>query len=316
MTLAQLRYLVAVDAHRSFREAAMHSHVSQPALSMQVKKLEEALGVRVFDRTRQPVVPTTEGEQVLAQARAILRAAERMEEVVQASTEALAGRFVLGVIPTLAPTLMPRFLARFVERYPSVELTIQELETELMLERLDEETLDAGLASTPLQTPGIFEHVLFHETLYAYLPPRHPLLQRSRVRQSDLVEESVWILEEGHCFGTQVLHLCKVHRPWHAEGRARVDYKGGSFETLVRLVDEGLGVTVLPELVVDQLPARRRAQRVRPFAPPAPVREISLIRARRELRQATADAVAKTIEAVLPEPIGTKRGSRSVLSPV
>lgn len=308
MTLAQLRYALAVDRHRSFREAARQCHVSQPALSMQIKRLEEILGVRLFDRSRAPVVPTAEGERVLAQARATTREAERMEQVVAEASGELSGSYRLAVIPTLAPSLLPRLLPAFVSAHPRVELVVEELQTDVMVERLLGDGVDGGLAATPLSVPGLRERRVCHEPFHVYLPPRHPLRERDTVRQSELADAPVWIMAEGHCFRDQVLHLCRADR---AVGAVR--FAGGSFETLVRLVDAGLGVTVLPELVVLDLPAARR-RRVRPFTGPVPAREIGFVHAREDLRRGIADALFDALSAALPEALRAVAGAR-VLPP-
>lgn len=311
VTLTQLRYVVAVDRFRSFRLAAEHCHVSQPALSMQLGKLEELLGLTVFDRSRQPVVPTERGASVVAQARAILREMERLAEVTHAGGE-VAGRYRLGIIPSLAPTLVPRFLPVFSARYPRVELIAEEVQTDTLVGRLQDDSLDGGIAVTPLGVAGLYEHELFREPLYAYLPPRHPLGKRARVRQSDLADEQVWLMAEGHCFRTQVLHLCRADRRADAGGPR---FESGSFETLVRLVDAGQGVTVLPELVVQALPAAQRRRQVRQFAPPIPVRLVSFIHMREHLHRAVADALIDALRGVT-QGLGTAPKGNLVIPPV
>jgi len=305
MTLAQLRYLVAVDRERSFREAAARCFVTQPALSQQIQKLEEELGIRVFDRSRQPVVPTELGERVLDQERTILREADRMVDVIAESAGPVSGRFRLGILPTLAPTLLPLFLPAFARRHSLVELQIQEVQTETMLEWLRADALDRGIAATPLGAPQIEERPLYRESFVVYAPAGHPLTRRRRVDQTALAEEPVWIMAEGHCFRNQVLQLCGAPRPVIAGTGGAVTFASGSFETLIRLVDEGFGVTVLPELVASALPPAKRRARVRPFAPPVPTREVSFVHHRRHLRRAIADAIADAIEAALPQAGGS-----------
>jgi LysR family transcriptional regulator, hydrogen peroxide-inducible genes activator len=300
VTLAQLRCLVAVDRERSFREAAGRCFVTQPALSMQVQKVEAELGVKVFDRSRQPVVPTEIGERVLAQARTVLRETERLADVVAASAGPLSGRYRLGILPTLAPTLLPRFLPGFARRHPLVELVIEELQTEPMLERLRADALDGGLAATPLEAPQIEERPLFREPFFVYLPPGHALARRRRIAQEALPGKEVWILAEGHCFREQVLQLCGAPRSVVSGAGGAVRFASGSFETLVRLVDEGFGLTVLPDLLVRWLPATTRRAQVRPFTPPVPAREVSLLHHRRHLRRAIADALVEAIRAAVP----------------
>jgi LysR family hydrogen peroxide-inducible transcriptional activator len=317
MTLSQLGYLVAVDRHRSFREAAASCFVTQPALSQQIAKLEEELGVRVFDRSRQPVVPTEPGEKILAQARVILREAARMADVVSGLGGELAGSYRLGILPTLAPTVLPRFLPGFVRRHPRVALVVEELQTAVMLARLADDTLDGGVAATPLHAPGIHERPLYREPFHVYAASGHRFLRARSVAQAALADESVWIMAEGHCFREQVLQLCGTGRTVAPAGAGSVRFESGNFDTLVRLVDADFGVTVLPELVIDTLPPARRRARVRPFAPPVPTREVSFVHSRDHLRGAIADALVEAIRGALPrELVAAARREERVLSPL
>ncbi|MEW6270730.1 MAG: LysR substrate-binding domain-containing protein [Thermodesulfobacteriota bacterium] len=317
MTLTQLAYLVAVDRCRSFREAASACHVTQPALSQQVQKIEDQLGLRIFDRSRQPVVPTEPGTRVLAQARVILREAERMADVLGELAGEIAGPYRLGIIPTLAPTLLPLFVPGFARRHPRVELVVEELQTAAMLARLADDTLDGGLASTPLAAPGIHERPLYREPFHVYLSSGHRLARRPRVAQAELASEDVWIMAEGHCFREQVLQLCGAGRSVRHQSGGTVRFESGNFETLVRLVDAGFGMTVLPDMVIRTLPAARRRSRVRPFAPPVPTREVSFVHSRDHLRRAIADALVAEIRDALPAPlVAAARREQRVLSPL
>ncbi len=312
LTLTQLRYLVAVESQRSFRSAAERCHVTQPALSMQVQKAEDLLGIVVFDRSQQPVVPTEQGLVFLRQAQSVLREVERFRDVLAEDGE-LTGRYRLGVIPTLATTLLPLLLPKFAADNPAVELVVEETQTDALVERLLADDLDGGLAATPLDESGIFEQPLYEEALFAYLPPRHPLAKRKTVRQSDLVGEHLWLMAEGHCFRTQVMQLCRVdRRSIQAEG---VRFESGSFETLIQLVDRGFGVTVLPALSVEQLPLKRQGQRVRPFSAPTPVREVSLVYAREHLRRRVGNAIANCVKQQLPPSVRLSPRKREVLTP-
>jgi LysR family transcriptional regulator, hydrogen peroxide-inducible genes activator len=320
LTLTHLRYLVAIDASRSFRVAAEECHVSQPTLSTQLQKVEEIVGARLFDRSRQPVVPTDIGARVVAQARVILRETQRLTEVARPGV--LEGTFRLGVIPTLASTLVPLLLPHFAKKNPRVELVLEEVHTDRLIARLHEDTLDGGLAATPLGAPMVFERPVCREPLWVYLPPGHPLTKRARIRQSELADECVWLMPEGHCFRTQVLHLCNLRRAAQTPGLgASIRFESGSFETLTRLVDAGLGMTVLPELVVRGLSAATRRSRVRPFEGVTPVREVSFVRIREHLRRAIADAIVDALVATLPPDLAVTERTRSsrrqeVLAPV
>lgn len=312
VTLTQMRYAVAVEEAQSFRLAAERCHVSQAGLSMQLRKLEELLGVVLFDRSRKPVLVTPEGAPALAQMRAVLRETERLGQVVAEGGQP-AGRFRLGVIPTLSPTVLPLFLRDFTAAHPRVELEVEELRTDEIIARLQADTLDAGLLATPLNVPGLREEALGREPMLAYLPPGDPLLRRKTLSQIQLSQRDLWIMPEGHCFRSQVLAYCGGSVPLR---RLPVRFESGSFETLVKLVDEGLGATVLPELVVQGLaPARRRAQ-VRPLVGPVPVREIGLVTARAQLRRRVADALAAAIRAALARVLPPSARAAVVLDPL
>jgi LysR family hydrogen peroxide-inducible transcriptional activator len=312
VTLTQMRYAVAVEDVRSFRQAAERCHVSQAGLSMQLHKLEELLGVVLFDRSKKPLLVTPEGAPALAQMRAVLRETERLRQVV-AEREEPGGPFRLGVIPTLSPTVLPLFLGRFVAVHPRVELKVEELRTEEIITRLRADALDAGLLATPLHAPGLREEALGQEAMLAYLPPGDPLLRRKAVTQAALRERELWIMPEGHCFRSQVLSYCGGASP---SRRLPVQFESGSFETLVKLVDEGMGATVLPELVVHGLPAMRRRAQVRPLVAPVPVREIGLVTARSHLRRRVSDALAAAIRAGLARALPAASRGALVLDPL
>lgn len=283
VTLTMMRYAVLVAETKSFKVAAERAHVSQPGLSMQLQKLEELLGHSLFDRSKKPTMVTPEGEALLGQMRVVLREAERLGQVTYGSEEP-SGIYRLGVIPTLAPTVLPLFLEEFVRACPKVELRIEELQTAHIVERLRDDRLEAGLLSTPLEIAGLEEVTLGEERLFAYLSPGDPLAKKKSVREEELGERRLWVMPEGHCFRTQVLSFCASARVRAPKLGAGIQFESGSFETLIRLVDSGLGATVLPELVVASLPPERRAAQVRPFSGAVPVRQIGLVTSRRELQ--------------------------------
>jgi LysR family hydrogen peroxide-inducible transcriptional activator len=314
VTLAQMRYAVAIEDAGSFRQAASACHVSQSGLSMQIQKLEELLGQVLFDRSKKPVLVTPAGANALAQMRAVLRETERLGQIVEGG-DVPAGRYRLGVIPTLSPTVIPLFLGPFTRAYPRVELVVEELKTAEIIARLRADTIDAGLLSTPLHVPGVDERVLGLETMYAYLPPQDPLARKKEITQAELGARALWVMPEGHCFRSQVLSYC---RPRRQDGAAGIRFESGSFQTLIRLVDEGLGATVLPDLVVRDLPSARRAHQARPLVAPAPVREIGLVTSRADLRRRVTEALEATIRASLEQVLvsSPRRARHLVPSPL
>ncbi len=314
LTIQQLRYIVAVDRHRSFRDAARACHVSQPALSAQIKKVEEMLAFHIFDRSRQPVFTTERGALAVAHARSVLDQIEHFAEIADGREE-VAGAYRLGVLPTLASTVLPRLLPSFARMYPKVDLEIVEEKTDVLVRRLRDGSIDGGIAITPLDIPGIHERLVCHEAFLAYLPPLHPLTKKERVRQTALVDEHVWLLSEGHCFRAQALHLCGIDRRSVDADGPKVLFDGGSFDTLMHLVDAGLGVTIVPELVALLLTPGRRASQVRRFSDPEPLREISFLVARQHLRRSVADALFTTLQQGIPRELQSRTRRPNVIAP-
>jgi LysR family transcriptional regulator, hydrogen peroxide-inducible genes activator len=311
VTLTQMRYAVAVAETRSFRMASDRCHVSQSGLSMQIQKLEELLSAVLFDRSKKPVMLTREGEAAVAQMRVVLRETERLAQIL-AEEEEPSGLFRLGVIPTLSATVVPLFLRHFVEGCPRVELTIEELKTDEIVARLHADTLDAGIAATPLAEAGLTEIVLAREPLHAFLAPGDVLLRKKSVTQSELASRALWVMPEGHCFRSQVLSYCGTEAP---RTPRRVRFESGSFDTLIRLVDDGMGATILPALVAQSLPREKREAQIRPMTAPTPVRELGLVTARTQLRRRVVDALVAIVRETLAEALGPAPRRSVVLDP-
>jgi LysR family transcriptional regulator, hydrogen peroxide-inducible genes activator len=293
MTLQQLQYIVALDDHRHFVKAAEACFVTQPTLTMQLRKLEEDLEVELFDRRTQPVRPTEVGEQVIAQARVVLREAEQLQALVTELHTGLTGTFRLGIIPTLAPYLLPLFLPRFADTHPSIRLIIDERKTSRILKSLRNGQLDLGILVTPVDPADYEEVPLFQEPFLAYLPEGHALWRKRVLQRSDLREQALWVLGEGHCFREQTLSLCD--RP-SAAGHDNVLYESGSIETLKQLVRNGSGMTLVPELSVVA-----RDPHVRRFAAPEPVRQVSLVVRKPFVRRKLLEELARCIRKALPK---------------
>ncbi|HVZ24938.1 MAG TPA: LysR substrate-binding domain-containing protein, partial [Sediminibacterium sp.] len=235
MTFTQLEYIVAVDTHRHFARAAAHCFVSQPTLSMQIRKAEEELGVLFFDRSKQPVLPTEIGTALIAQARRIIAEKNRLDEMVQASKGLVAGELRMGIIPTLAPYLIPLFVPLLTRKYPKVRLVVKELMTDQILEQLRSGQVDMGLLVTPLQEAGIREHVLFYEELMAYVSRRNAAYRKTYMLPQDIDPRQLWLLEEGHCLRSQIVNLCELRKA--SRDASHFDYEAGSIETLKHMVD-------------------------------------------------------------------------------
>jgi LysR family hydrogen peroxide-inducible transcriptional activator len=311
MTLSQLDYIVAVDTYRHFATAADNCHVTQPTLSMQIQKLEDELGIKVFDRSKQPVVPTEVGETVLAQAREVLRAARRIPEIISESKNDFQGDLKIGVIPTLAPYLLPYFIGEFLSKYPTVSVQIQELVTDQIVERLRKGLLDVGLVVTPLDDNGITEIPLFREPFVVYAADSHPLAAQTRIDSANLPTDGLWLLTGGHCLRNQVLSVCGADRPTDATNA--LQYETGSLETLIKLIDRQDGFTLLPFLATIDMDETRRA-RVRPFESPVPVREVSLVIHRSFLKRRLIDALRAEIIRYLPAGLANDTHSGTIVT--
>ncbi|MCX2739580.1 hydrogen peroxide-inducible genes activator [Pontibacter anaerobius] len=309
MTLVQLEYLVAVDTYRHFATAAEHCFVTQPTLSMQLQKLEEELGVQLFDRSRVPVRPTELGKEIIAQARVVLAESKKIQELVQNQKLELSGELRIGVIPTLAPYLIPLFITGFLEKHPQVRVVVQELLTDEIVEKLNHELLDVGLLVTPLGNKSIKELPLFYEAFVAYINPKHPLAKQPRIAADELDLSELWVLNEGHCFRSQVLNIC--NRGGSADAGSHLDYKSGSLETLKRIVETQHGLTLLPELSVLEMPEEKR-KLVHAFEEPQPLREVSLVVHRSFLKKKLIEALRQEIVSCIPESIRSREKTKVV----
>ena len=305
-TLTQLGYAVAVDTYRHFERAARACNVSQPTLSMQLRKLEEALGETLFDRSRSPVVPTDIGRVLIAQARIVLGEATRLGDLRDAASGTFEGELRIGVIPTLAPYLLPAVLETLAERHPGIALVVEEGVTDRVLDALRADTLDVGLVATTMAAPGLVSRKLFHEPFIAYVGAGHRLAGRARLSVNDLSLGDVWLLGDGHCFRTQVMSLCRQR------GRSRASaspagkqasaslarFESGNLETLKRLVERGAGMTLLPALAAAELTTDAQRQRLIPFNKPVPGRTVRLVRRRHQLRAHLVGALIEVVQQV------------------
>jgi LysR family hydrogen peroxide-inducible transcriptional activator len=306
-TITQLEYLVAVDRTRHFGRAAKECHVSQPALSAQIQKLEEELGVVVFDRKKKPVLPTPEGERILELARSVLREHAKLLHLAQSEGDEPTGGFKIGIIPTLAPYVLPLFVDAFAKEYPAVDLHIDELKTEEIILALREDRIDAGLLATPLGEKGLRERPLFYEPFYAYCAPGHPLLKRKKLRETDLEPHGLWLLQDGHCLRNQVVNFCSANNA--TQTYDNVHFESGNLETLRYLVHSGEGYTLLPHLMVLQLPKSEREKYVRPFVRPVPTREVSLVFRRDQFKQRIQRALFDCIRERIPDGLFDKESA-------
>lgn len=297
-SIDQLRYLVAVAEEKHFGNAARKCHVAQPSLSVQIQKLEEELGVIIFDRSKKPILITDIGAAIIDQARTILRQHQSLRDIADMGNSHPKGTFHLGIIPTLSSYLIPQFLPPFSKAYPDVELSINEYKTEEIIRLLVDDKLDAGILVTPLKDSRLIERHLFFEPFYVYASPQHPLTQQKMVSERALSAADLWLLEEGHCFRNQVLRICRLDKS--ASVLPNVKFESGNLETLKKLVQKSHGYTLLPQLAANELGKKEVAKYLRPFKAPVPTREVSLVYSRSFLKEQIMNALEQAILQSLP----------------
>ena len=294
MTITQLKYCIAVAEHRNFTTAAEHAFVTQPTLSMQIQKLEQELDITIFDRTQKPIGLTVVGKKIIEQAKLIVAESERMLDVVDQEKGVIGGTFKLGIIPTIMPTLLPMFLQTVLKAYPRLELEIEEMPTQQIIEHLDKGTLDAGIAATPLNMDQIVEKPLYYEPFMVYVPPHSKLNRKKTITAEMLSDERILLLQDGHCFRESALNICTLQN----NTQASFEIKSGSFETLVQLANEGLGITLLPYLNAQQL-GQNQQQNLKSFSVPEPAREVSVIYHKRGLKLHLINELHEKIRAII-----------------
>jgi LysR family hydrogen peroxide-inducible transcriptional activator len=297
MTLVQLEYIVAVDTYRSFVSAADKCFITQPTLSMQIQKLEEFLNVKIFDRSKQPVVPTEIGTQIIAQARTVLQENEKIKELINSQQQDIIGELRIGIIPTIAPYLLPEVISAMLEKYPELKLLIWEYTTEDIVNHLKTGVIDCGILATPLVDPNITEAPLYYENFVSYISKNSKLYKKKTIDADDLADENIWLLNEGHCMRSQVLNICRSTKNNRLQS---LTYNTGSVETLIRMVDINDGATLLPELSIKEL-NNKQLSKVRYFKSPEPVREISLVTHKNFVKKRMLIALRDEILTMIPK---------------
>jgi LysR family hydrogen peroxide-inducible transcriptional activator len=294
MNLQQLDYIVALDQHRHFAKAAEACYVTQATLSMMVKKLEDELEVVLFDRSRQPVIPTEAGRVVIEQAKTVLRDAASIKQYCSELKSGTKGELKIGIIPTLAPYLLPLLLPGFLREYPDVKLRIQEETTEQILNLLRADKIDVGIMATPLPETDFRLTHLFYEEFKVFVASPDKQYKKKYILPEDIDVNQLWLLEEGHCLRSQVLNLCELQRKQaHAHN---LYYDTGSIESLVRITEINQGVTIVPELSTLQMNASEK-EKIHPFKPPVPAREISLVTYRHFMKEKLLQVLQNSIVA-------------------
>lgn len=297
MTLQQFEYLLAICEHGNMLRASKKLGVTQPTLSIMLRKLEAELDIDIFDRSTQPLRLTEAGKQVVKQAKDILKAAETLRQTVAEQRNLLTGRLKIGVIPTVAPYFVPRFLQHFLDnpRHTDLETSLSEMKTEDIIPALLENEIDMAVMATPIDQERLLEIPIYYEKFHAYVSEKTPSLhQKPRTTPQDLVSERLWVLSEGHCLRNQVMnYLC------FGEQNTERTYQGGSFTTLIKTIDAVGGCSIVPESLSDDLNERQR-NNIRPLCEPEATREISLVVKDDFAREKLLNEIVETIKQFVP----------------
>jgi LysR family transcriptional regulator, hydrogen peroxide-inducible genes activator len=297
ISMTQLEYVLAVDRFRNFSRAAKSCFVTQPTLSMQLKKLEDDLGYPIFDRSKKPILPTEGGRAVVDQARVVIDEWKRLSLLGSLGEgKGLSGELRIAVIPTLAPYWIPLFLDEFAKAHPKVQLRIDEMQTAQILRALESDEIDAALLVTPLGDKTLQETPIFYEPFYLWIRNDHALAKKSKITEGDLDGSQIWLLNEGHCFRNQMIQICSLSKKKMI--LKNVVFESGNLETLKRLVERSGGCTLIPSLALpEHLP---KGVVVKPFRKPIPSREVSLVYRRLQWKTPLIEAFRKVLDHSIP----------------
>jgi len=311
MNLQQLEYIVAVDTCRHFAKAAETCFVTQATLSMMIKKLEQELELVLFDRSKQPVLPTEAGKTIIEQARLVLKETALISQLSKDLKTGIQGELRLGIIPTLAPYLLPLFLSGFLKKHPAVKLKILEQTTDQLLHLLAADKLDVAILATPLHNKSFKEIPLFYEEFKVFVASNKPEWKKKYLLPEDIDVTRLWLLEEGHCLRAQTLNLCELQRRQAAAHN--LDYETGSIESLLKITEINDGITIIPELATLPFEPKRKAK-LRHFKPPVPVREISLVTYRHFVKKKLLEALQHEIVQAVQPHLGTGKKQTQVMA--
>ncbi len=307
ITLTQLEYIVAVDTYRHFGRAAESCFITQPTLSMQIKKLEEDLEIIIFDRSRHPLLPTDVGQRIIDQARIVLKQNEEINNIVKDHKNQVSGLIRIGIIPTMAPYLLPIFIGNYKKKYPNIFIKVVEETTDNIVKLLNKDLIDVGILATPLKEEKISEKPIFYEEMLIYANPSHPIHKFKEITVKDIATPEIWLLSDGHCFRDQVINLCSFLGT--TDSQLPFHFEAGSLETLMNIVDKEGGLTLIPELAKLSMSEKKLAN-VKSFSNIKPLREVSLVYSRHFAKYKLINLLWREIrESIPPELQDPKRGT-------
>ncbi|MEP0861992.1 MAG: hydrogen peroxide-inducible genes activator [Ignavibacterium sp.] len=301
MTLTQLEYLIAIERYGNFSEAAKSCFVTQPTLSMQIQKLEDELGIKIFRRDKQPIEPTDIGRKILEQAKLILKEKEKLQIILQLEKGEFVGTLRVAIIPTVSSYLLPMFLGNFTKKYPEVELIIDEVTTDEVIAGLSKNHFDIGIIALRSNHDNFLTETLYYEPFVAFLPPDHKLINKKKLSQDDLNVNDFLLLKEGHCLREQTLSVCRSNENEWIEKSSKVVFESGNLETLIKLVDQKFGMTLLPFLALQYIKDKKKLHQIREFNNPVPKREVGFIYTHTFIKKHLSNALKEEILKVIPD---------------
>jgi len=298
MNLQQIEYLLALNKYRSFSLAAEKMYITQPALTIQIKNLENELGVEIFDRNKKPIIPTEIGKELIEQARELFHQTEKLKDIVREFKADLSGELKIGIIPTVAPYIVPRFVNSFRHKYPNVHLIFSEIISDDILLQLKEGTLDAGILVTPFPMKDTIVFPMYYEKFYTYVSRDHPFIKKRKIKTTELDLHDLWLLEEGNCFRNQIINICT--KGLDHLGSEKFQYESLSIDSLMKIVDSSRGITVIPEFAKEFIGPDKKDM-VKSFSDYQPIREVSLVIGRTYLKRTLIDKLREEIINSVPK---------------
>ena len=305
MTLAQIEYVLAIAEHGSFVEAAKKRFVTQPALTTQVKNLEEELGVMIFDRTKKPIELTVIGKQIIEQAKEVINQSRKLPDLVKEYQKVEKGDLSIGIIPTISPYLVPLFINNFSEDNEGVNISVKEEITEEIIHKLKNGQLDAGIIATPIETTGIISVPLYYEKFYGYVSRSNMNYPKSTMNITEMLVDDIWLLKEGNCFRNQVINICKQSAKQIFRDNFR--FESHSIDSLKKIVEVKNGMTLIPELSLTTIDPKNMDM-VKDIEGEVPTREISIVVTRQFLKRRLIDRLRYSILDSLPKGMIENKG--------
>mgnify|MGYP001276039473 CR=1 FL=1 len=303
MNIRDLEYLVAVSELKHFRKAAEKCFVSQPTLSGQLKKLETQLGVQLVERTTRNVFLTPIGEEIVKRSRLILSEVSSIESLVKSYSDPMEGTVNIGFIPTIAPYLLPLIVGPINKTYPQLKIILHEIQTEVILNKLSQGILDAGILATPVEANGLEEIFLYTEPFYVAINNKHPYSSKKMINKKDLRGETMLLLEEGHCLRGQALDVCSDNMT-----KERNDFRGTSLETIRHMVSAGIGITLIPQTAIDYKKLIKNSSiKYLPFEEPVPARRVGMLYRATSTRKICFENLAKSIKLITDKEFPIKK---------